>query len=84
MSELTANDYSGFLIEVKDRIRRAQYQALRTVTRSCWISIGISANRSTANRTLWAGANPWWKISPVICKPNFQGETASPPVTYGT
>lgn len=29
MSGITANDYSGFLIEIKARIRRGQYKALR-------------------------------------------------------
>ena len=31
MSELAANDYPGFLVELKARIRQAQYQALRAV-----------------------------------------------------
>lgn len=33
MSELMANDYSGFLVEIKARIRRAQYRALRAVNK---------------------------------------------------
>lgn len=31
MSELTATDYGSFLVEIKQRIRKAQYKALRTV-----------------------------------------------------
>ena len=31
MNELSANDYLGFLVEIKTRIRHAQYQALRAV-----------------------------------------------------
>ena len=31
MSDLAANDYPGFLIEIKTRIRQAQHQALRAV-----------------------------------------------------
>ncbi len=33
MSELGSPDYSGFLIEIKARIRRGQYQALRAVNK---------------------------------------------------
>lgn len=33
MSDLTSTDYPGFLMEVKSRIRRAQYQALRSVNK---------------------------------------------------
>ncbi len=33
MSDLTSTDYPGFLMEVKTRIRRAQYQALRAVNK---------------------------------------------------
>ena len=33
MNELTANDYAGFLIEIKARIRRGQYQALRAANK---------------------------------------------------
>lgn len=33
MSDLTSTDYPGFLMEVKNRIRRAQYQALRAVNK---------------------------------------------------
>lgn len=33
MSELTAADYPGFLMEVKARIRSAQYQAMRAVNK---------------------------------------------------
>ena len=40
MNELSANDYLGFLVEIKTRIRQAQYQALRAVnselTRLYW------------------------------------------------
>ena len=31
MNELSANDYLGFLVEIKTRIRQAQYQAFRAV-----------------------------------------------------
>ncbi len=31
MSELAADDYPGFLVEIKARIRQAQYKALRAV-----------------------------------------------------
>lgn len=31
MSELSPDDYAGFLIEIKDRIRQAQYRAMRSV-----------------------------------------------------
>jgi len=31
VSDLSANDYPGFLIEIKMRIRQAQHQALRAV-----------------------------------------------------
>ena len=33
MTEMTVNDYSGFLIEIKTRIRRGQYQALRAANK---------------------------------------------------
>ena len=33
MTELTTPDYPGFLTEIKSRIRRAQYQALRAVNK---------------------------------------------------
>ena len=33
MSELSANDYLGFLVEIKTRIRQAQYQAFRAVNK---------------------------------------------------
>jgi len=33
MSEIPAADYSGFLLALKARIRRSQYQALRAVNR---------------------------------------------------
>lgn len=33
MSELTSNDYPGFLVAIKERIRLAQYQALRAVNK---------------------------------------------------
>lgn len=33
MSDLTANDYATFLLEIKSRIRAAQYKALRAVNR---------------------------------------------------
>ena len=48
MSELSANDYLGFLVEIKTRIRQAQYQALRAVnselTRLYW-DIGETIHR---------------------------------------
>ena len=48
MSELSANDYLGFLVEIKTRIRKAQYQALRAVnselTRLYW-DIGETIHR---------------------------------------
>jgi hypothetical protein len=31
MNELSTNDYLGFLVEIKTRIRQAQYQAFRAV-----------------------------------------------------
>ena len=31
MNKLSANDYLGFLVEIKTRIRQAQYQAFRAV-----------------------------------------------------
>ena len=33
MSELSSNDYPGFLVAIKERIRLAQYQALRAVNK---------------------------------------------------
>ncbi len=33
MSELAGNDYAGFFVEIKTRIRQAQYQALRAVNK---------------------------------------------------
>ena len=33
MNELSANDYLGFLVEIKTRIRQAQYQAFRAVNK---------------------------------------------------
>ena len=48
MSELSAHDYLGFLVEIKTRIRQAQYQALRAVnselTRLYW-DIGETIHR---------------------------------------
>ena len=48
MSELAANDYPGFLVEIKARIRQAQYRALRAVNaelvRLYW-DIGESIHR---------------------------------------
>ena len=48
MSELSANDYLGFLVEIKTRIRQAQYQAFRAVnselTRLYW-DIGETIHR---------------------------------------
>jgi predicted nuclease of restriction endonuclease-like (RecB) superfamily len=48
MSELIANDYSGFLIEIKARIRRGQYQALRAANKELldlYWDIGESIHR---------------------------------------
>ena len=40
MNELSANDYLGFLVEIKTRIRQAQYQAFRAINNEllslCW------------------------------------------------
>ena len=48
MSELVAHDYPGFLVEIKARIRQAQYRALRAVNaelvRLYW-DIGESIHR---------------------------------------
>jgi len=33
MTEIAASDYAGFLVELKARIRRAQYQALRAANK---------------------------------------------------
>jgi len=48
MNELSANDYPGFLVAIKTRIRQAQYQALRAVnselTRPYW-DIGETIHR---------------------------------------
>ena len=48
MQFLSANDYLGFLVEIKTRIRQAQYQALRAVnselTRLYW-DIGETIHR---------------------------------------
>ena len=48
MSELSANDYAGFLVEIKARIRQAQYQALRSVNKelvTLYGDIGESIHR---------------------------------------
>ena len=48
MSELAANDYAGFLIEIKARIRRGQYQALRAANKELldlYWDIGESIHR---------------------------------------
>jgi len=48
MSELAGNDYAGFLVEIKARIRQAQYQALRAVNKellSLYWDIGESIHR---------------------------------------
>jgi predicted nuclease of restriction endonuclease-like (RecB) superfamily len=48
MSELAANDYAGFLIEIKARIRRGQYQALRAANKELldlYWDIGESVHR---------------------------------------
>lgn len=48
MSELAGNDYAGFLVEVKNRIRQAQYKALRAVNKellSLYWDLGESIHR---------------------------------------
>ena len=34
MSEIQQNDYSQFLVEIKERIRSAQYEAMKTVNKA--------------------------------------------------
>ena len=48
MSKLAGSDYAGFLVEIKTRIRQAQYQALRAVNKELLIlywDIGESIHR---------------------------------------
>jgi len=48
MSELAGNDYAGFLVEIKARIRQGQYQALRAANKellSLYWDIGESIHR---------------------------------------
>jgi len=48
MSELAGNDYAGFLVEVKARIRQGQYQALRAANKellALYWDIGESIHR---------------------------------------
>jgi len=52
LSELQANDYGDFLIAVKDRIRQAQYQALRAANKellSLYWDLGESICRKQEN-----------------------------------
>ena len=48
MSELSASDYPGFLVEIKTRIRQAQYRALRAANKellALYWDIGESIHR---------------------------------------
>ena len=48
MSELAANDYPGFLVEIKNRKQQAQYQALRAANKellALYWDIGESIHR---------------------------------------
>jgi hypothetical protein len=84
MGELTVRDYAGFLVEIKERIRRGQYQALRAANKALlelYWDIGESIHPS---RKAWAGDGPCWRPLPATCRPSSQGGTGFPPETCGT
>ena len=60
------DDYTPLLIEVKERIRNAQYQALKAVNKNWLDYIGILANLSLIDSPITPGEsqlfNSWLKI----------------------
>lgn len=83
MSEPIPQDYGLLLGEVKERIRSAQYEALRKVNREL-ISLYWDIGRLIVERQRdAAGGDRWSRLWLTTCKPNSLASAASPLRTSG-
>jgi hypothetical protein len=78
-----AQDYPGLLLEIKERIRAAQYEALRSVNREL-VGLYWDIGRMIVERQDAEGwARRWWHSSPQIYRRNFPVWAAFRHPTYG-
>lgn len=83
MSEIIPQTYAALLTEIKDRIRTAQYAALKAVNKELIGFIGTSAKRLSNVRKAKLGANPLSSNYRKTCVRNFQNIKGSQREIFG-
>jgi hypothetical protein len=76
-------EYTSFIVSLKERIKSAQYQALKAVNKEyielCW-DIGKSLSEK---QNSWVGENRLWNRLQRTCRQNFMDKGAFRQEIYG-